>query len=230
MLEEPPLLTLVQARPKPSQQQIETLARYATGFLVDAMQGQGALSSAIRPLDPQVLPTKLCGPVLTCDNGPADILATLAALTELQTGDVLVCATGAWQGCAAAGDRVLGMACNAGAAGFVTDGMVRDIEGIRPLGLPVFCAGLSPNSPYSNGPGVVGGRITLGGVTIHSGDILAADENGVVIVPFAQIDAVIETLKTVERLESELDAEVANGLIAPQSIYELLESDKVARI
>jgi len=230
VIEEPPLLTMVQSRPRPSQAQIDTLARYPTGFVVDAMNGQGALASTIRPLDRHALPVRLCGPVLTCDNGPADILATLAALTELSKGDVLVCATGAWQHCAAAGDRVLGMARNAGAAGFVTDGMVRDIEGIREVGLPVFCAGLSPNSPYSNGPGCVGDAVSLGGLRICAGDMLVADENGVVIVPFARIDEVIEKLKSIEKLEAELDAEVNEGLIAPESIYELLKSDSVQRI
>ena len=230
MIEEPPLLTITENHNRPSSVQVETLARYPTGFIADAMQGKGALDYSIRPLAPDTLPARLCGPVLTCDNGPADILATLAAITEVHKGDILVAATGAWHQCAAAGDRVMGMLRNAGAAGLVTDGLVRDIEGIREVGLPVFCCGLSPNSPYCNGPGTVGAPVVVGGVSICSGDMLVADEDGAVIVPFTLIDSVIEKLQTIEKLEAELDAEISGGLIVPEAITELLKSDKVVRI
>ncbi len=50
----------------------------------------------------------------------------------------------------------MGMARNRGVAGLVTDGLVRDLAGILAVGLPVYCAGLSPNSPARNGPGTCG--------------------------------------------------------------------------
>jgi len=66
---------------------------------------------------------------------------------------------------------MLGMARNLGVAGFVTDGMVRDIIGIQGVGLPVYCAGVTPNSPVRNGPGTVGEPVDIGGLRIESGDI-----------------------------------------------------------
>jgi len=124
----------------------------------------------------------------------------------------------------------MGMLRNAGGIGLITDGLVRDKVGIEDVGLPVFCRGLSPNSPFTHGPGEVGGSIVLGDVQIQSGDIIVADETGIVVVPFRQIDAVIQSLKHICQLESELDEEVSNGLIMPEAIAELLASDKVRRI
>lgn len=230
MIEEPPLLTIKDKRPRPTKQQIAALSGQPTGFLTDSMNGTGAMAPDIRPLATGELPSGMCGPVLTCDLGPADILALLAAITEVTAGDVVLAATGEWRQSAAAGDRVIGMLKNAGAAGFVTDGLVRDIEGIREVGLPVFCTGLSPNSPYANGPGTIGEPVVVGGVAVKSGDVLVSDENGVVIVPFEQIDSVIEKLKVVEKLEAELDAEIRDGLVVPDDIRTLVSSDKVRRV
>ena len=58
----------------------------------------------------------------------------------------------------------MGMARNRGLAGLVTDGLVRDLPGILAVGLPVYCAGVTPNSPARNGPGTVGLPVVVGGV------------------------------------------------------------------
>ena len=230
MIEEPPLLTIRENRPRPTEAQIKALTGQPTGFLADAMDGTGAMAPEIKSIAPGVLPSKMCGPVLTCDAGPADNMAVLAALTEVASGDIVVSASGNWRQCAVIGDRLMGMLRNAGAAGFVTDGLVRDIDGLIPVGLPIFCTGLSPNSPSSKGPGSVGEPVQVGGVTVSSGDVLISDDNGVVIVPFAQIDAVIERLETVEKLERGLDANIQGGLAIPDSIRDLVKSSAVKRV
>jgi len=230
MIEEPPLLTIRENRNRPSAAQVNALSQYPTGFLTDAMNGRGALAADIKPAALGQLPTRMCGPVLTCDCGPADVLALFAALSEATAGDIIVVATGQWQQCASVGDRVMGMARNAGAIGLITDGLVRDIEGIVAVGLPVFCTGLSPNSPYGKGPGTVGASIVVGGVSIASGAIVVSDDNGAVVVPFDRIDAVIEQVQHVAELEKELDARVDEGLVVPDTIVALLQSDQVKRV
>ena len=194
------------------------------------MDGTGAMVPEIKSIAPGVLPSRMCGPVLTCDTGPADNLALLAAITEVVSGDVVVTATGRWRQCAVVGDRMMGMLKNAGAAGFVTDGLVRDIDGLIPLGLPVFCTGLSPNSPHGKGPGSIGEPVLVGGVTVSSGDVLVSDDNGIVIVPFDRIVTVIARLTTIGKLERDLDADIQEGLTVPDSIRDLVESDAVRRV
>lgn len=230
MIEDPPLITIAARPNRPVAAQIEALGGFPTGFLVDAMYGSGALPFSIKALSPGVLPQKFCGPALTVDPGPADVLTLVASLAEVEQGDVLVCATGGWTGCAAVGDRVLGMARNGGVCAFVTDGLVRDVDGIEQVGLPVYCAGVSPNSPYNSGPGTIGAPVNIGDRMIGTGDLLVGDRDGVVVVPYAMIDTVIERATHIAEIETELDAKVAQGQSVPPAIVELLASDKVRRL
>lgn len=227
MIEEPPLLQIQKPRQRPTEAQIAKIASYPTGFLCDAMDGRGAFAPDLGWLDVHALPTKFCGVALTCDNGPDDLLALMGALGIAQTGDVIVAATGNWRTSAVAGDRVMGMMKNNGCVGFVTDGLVRDHEGLVEVGLPIICSGMSPNSPFTKGPGKTGTPVVVGGVQVESGDIISADRTGTVVVPFAMIDQVITTVEKIEELETELDAKVADGLKVPDAIKDLLASDKV---
>lgn len=229
MLEEPPLLRILGrgSRNRPSPAQIEAFQGAQTGHVCDALGGDGALDLAIKPL--AGVPHTLCGPALTADCGPADILGITAALTEVEPGDIVVQATGGWMGCAAMGDLVAGRAHNAGVAGVVSDGCVRDLPGIQAVGMPVFCVGISPNSPFAKGPGAVGHPVVIGGRQVCSGDMIIGDQDGVVVVPFAQIDAVLAALKTIRAAEAIVEAKVKTGLVTPDALAELVASDVVER-
>ena len=152
-------------------------------------------------------------------------MASLGAIHLTSPGDILVAAADGYQGCAAAGDRVCEMAQNAGAIALVTDGPVRDFDGIMSVGLPVWCTGLTPETPSGTGPGKVGLPVQIAGQRVETGDMIVADRDGVVVVPFDRIDAVIERLETVRTLEAELDGRVADGFKEP--LAELLASDRV---
>ena len=198
---------------RPAKALVDALRGTPTGFLVDAMGGSGALDYRIKPAIAEH--AAFCGVALTCDAGPADNLALIAALDSVQAGDVLVCATGSYTGCAVTGDLVLGMARNCGAVGFVTDGCVRDLPGIRMVGLPCYCIGVTPNSPARSGPGTVGFAITLGGHPVASGDVIVADLDGVVVVPQGRLDEVIARLPTIRKSEAAMDQAVRDGLKRP---------------
>ncbi len=224
MIEEPPILTLQRPKRRPSDAQIEAFQGVPTGFVVDAMGGGGVFDAQVSPLDPgRVKP--VAGPAITADNGPGEVLASLGAIHLATPGDILVAAFDGFQGCAAAGDRVTGMAKNAGCVALVTDGPVRDFEGIQGVDLPVWCTGLTPNTPTGTGPGKVGLPVQIAGQQVATGDMIVADRDGVVVVPFAQIDAVIAHLETVRALETELDGRIADGFKEP--IAELLATDQV---
>ena len=227
MIEEPPKLTIKKTRRRPTPEQIAAFQHVPTGYVVDAMDGIGAMHSKIRPLgESRDLSCKVAGPALTVNTGPGDILALLASLDCIHAGDVVVSSFRDFQGCAACGDRVAGMLRNNGAAGLVVDGPVRDYVGLVEVGLPLWCTGINPNSPVSQGPGVVGMAIQLGGVEVDSGDMIVADHDGVVVVPFEQLDAVVSRLQRIRELEHVLDQEVNDGLKMPQGIRELLDSDQ----
>ena len=226
MIEDPPLLKIKQTRNRPTDAQIEAFKGVPTGFVVDAMYGRGALCKDIYPIAGLAEGQSVAGPALTADNGPADILASLAALHYLQPGDILVAGFDGHQGCAAAGDRLCGMIKNAGGTALITDGPVRDLDGLKAAGLPLWATGLTPASPFSSGPGVVGFPVQMGGQQISCGDIIVADSDGVVVVRFAEIDAVLHGLSRIKELEDERDQQVAEGLTVPQNVLEILHSKR----
>ncbi len=230
MIEAPPTLTVKSDMRRPSDAQIAAFQDVPTGFVVDALLGGGALSSNIQPLGAgRDLRCVAAGPALTANNGAADVLATFAALRFIKGGEIVIAAFDAHTGCAAAGDRLIGMMRNCGAAGFVTDGPVRDYTGIVSAGLPVWCNGITPASPHMSGPGTVGFPVQIGGQEVETGDMIVADRDGVVVVPYERLDEIISKLDRIRELEVELDAKVAAGLKVPEWVDELLASDKTAR-
>jgi len=213
LIEDAPKIRIAKELRRPRPEQMAALRGVPTGFVVDALGGSGGLDYRIKPVVSEQ--AAFCGVALTCDAGPADNLAVFAALRLLQPGDVLAAATGGHSGCAVAGDLLLGMARNCGAVAFVTDGCVRDIPGLREVGLPCFALGVTPNSPAREGPGTVGFPLVLAGAAIATGDILVGDQDGVVVVPFERIDEVLVRLDAVRTAEAELEAKVKAGLRLP---------------
>ena len=208
MIEEPPPLVFAPAIERPPAKLIEALRGVPTSFIADAMGGSGALDRRIRP----IVGGSLFGVALTCDCGAGDNLALIAAVNEAVAGDVLVAATGAFEGAAVTGDLLLGVALNRGVAGFVTDGLVRDLADLEALGLPVYAAGVNPNSPGKHGPGTVGLPVVCGGRAISSGDLIVGDRDGVVAVPRGRLEATLANLERVKAAEAAMLERVRAGL------------------
>ena len=206
---------------------MESIHHIPLGFLVDAMDGRGAMEHKIRLLEGFSKESRLLGTALTCHCGPGDNLGLFGAVAEAQPGDVIVAATDAFEGTCLTGDLLMGMARNCKVAGLVTDGLVRDPEGIRHVGLPVFCRGVTPNSPVRNGPGTVGFTVVVGGVQVESGDIIAADSEGVVVIPQIELARVLQRIPEIQSAEKRTEQAVAEGLEMLDSVRGLLNSDKV---
>jgi 4-hydroxy-4-methyl-2-oxoglutarate aldolase len=231
MIEDPPLLT-IGARPEPLP--AEALAPFRdvpTGWLVDAMEGRGAMDSAIKPMAPEVAGMRrFFGPALTCWCGPNDNLALLGAIAEVKAGEVIIVACEGFTGAGMCGDLTAGMARNMGAVAIVTDGMVRDREGIVGVGLPVFCRGITPNSCVRSGPGTVGLPVVAGGVHVTTGDLVVGDVDGVVIVPRARLGEIASRLDAIRTAELAAEERVRGGQTIMGDIEALLASTRVRRL
>ncbi len=208
MIEEPPPLVFATPAERPPAELVEGFRGAPTSFIVDAMGGTGALDWRIKPL----VGRSLVGIALTCDCGPLDNLAFMAALADCRPGDVLVVATGGHVGAAVTGDLLIGVAKNRAAAGFVTDGLVRDLDDLETIGLPVYAMGVTPNSPQRRGPGSVGLPVVCGGVLVATGDVVVGDRDGVVIVPRARLSATLDSLEHVKAMEAVTLERVRGGL------------------
>jgi 4-hydroxy-4-methyl-2-oxoglutarate aldolase len=227
MIVDAPLLKIRRRFKRPSKAEVAAFALAPTGFVVDALGGRGALDRRIKPIGDA---KTFCGVAVPCEAGPADNLAMFGALSVAEPGDVIICATDSFAGTAVTGDLALGMMKNRGVAAFVTDGFVRDIVGIRAIGLPCFAAGVTPNSPARNGPGTVGLPTVVGGVSVAPGDVVVGDEDGVVIVPAILISETIKRLQLVRVAENNMEAKVKAGLQIPDHFEALRNAGRFMEI
>jgi regulator of RNase E activity RraA len=230
MIENPPLIQIKKksSRKRPSEKQINGFKNIPTGFICDALNGYAALDPSIKPLSiPGKKVKQIVGPALTVFSGAADVLGMAIALSEIEPGDIVVNGVSGFQGTAAVGDRIAGMIKNNGGVGLVTDGPMRDLDGIIETGLDCFCTGLNPNSPFNSGPAKIGFPMNIGGTTVSSGDIIVADSDGVTVVPFDKIDEVLNKLDRIIEVESAMDKQVSEGLKISQKALDYLKSDQV---
>jgi 4-hydroxy-4-methyl-2-oxoglutarate aldolase len=225
VIDEAPMLTIKRRFERPASALVARFKDVPLAFICDAMNGGGALDYRIKPVPGT--PETFVGVALTCYCGPGDNLAVAGANVLAQAGDVVVAATDNFTGLAVVGDLLIGMMKNRGVAAFVTDGVVRDLADLRRIGLPIFASGVTPNSVHRSGPGTLGFPVTIGGITVASGDIVIGDCDGVVVVPQERAAAVLERLDAVRANEAGLLAKVQAGLDAPPFGTELLASDRV---
>jgi 4-hydroxy-4-methyl-2-oxoglutarate aldolase len=229
MLDEPPLLTLRRNIRRLTREQIEPFQDCITGWLADAQNGRGALDAAIKPLAPEVpAMSRFVGSALTCWCGPNDNLGLVAAVALAEPGDAIICACEGFTGSGMMGDLVAGMARNKGVVAVVTDGMMRDRAGIVGVGLPAYCRGITPNSCVRTGPATVGLPILIGGMRVESGDLVLGDQDGVVVVPAADVGLVQERVAAIRAAERKVEDEVKGGLTSRSDMLALLESNRVA--
>jgi regulator of RNase E activity RraA len=114
------------------------------------------------------------------------------------------------------GDILCARMAKRGVAALVTDGVVRDVAGVRETGLPVWCQGVA-SPPSVAGLTFVNWQepIGCGGVAVFPDDIMVADGDGVVVIPAALVDAVLELATEQERLEAWIMQEVEKGTPLP---------------
>ena len=221
---EPPQLLIRRDFPRPSAAEMKPFEKAPTGWVVDAQGRRGALAHWVRPLSKA---TRFLGPALPVRSRPVDNLAPYAALKLAKPGDVLIVAVDGSDSASVIGDVLLGMARNAGIVAAVTDGVVRDIEGINQVGIPMFARALSPNSPFKDGPGEVGTPIMIGGVVVSPGDLLVGDIDGVVAVPRQRIAQVGAELAAIADKEAQMEALVKQGARYPTWLDGVLASERV---
>jgi 4-hydroxy-4-methyl-2-oxoglutarate aldolase len=162
----------------------------ASTLASDATEGRNVLPSWIGSLKPG---TQAVGPAFVALMCQDDNLSVREAIQAPHSpGSVLVIGGGSTSRTATIGGLMALEMQNAGIVALVTDGLVRDVREIRQLQqFSVWCRGVTPVASFKQGPVVVGGSISIGGVVVRDGDLVIADEDGVVIWPKEQIDALL---------------------------------------
>ncbi|PTM98262.1 regulator of RNase E activity RraA [Streptomyces sp. VMFN-G11Ma] len=159
-----------------------------TTTLADLLGREQVMDIGIRPLWGPA--GRVAGPAFTVSCPPGDNLMLHAAIHRAGPGSVVVVESGDldW---ALAGGNVCAVAQRRGIAAFVLDGLIRDLAEVRELRFPVFARGVVPIPGAKSAVRPLGGPVTCGGVRIEAGDVVVADEEGVVAVPAARRDEVL---------------------------------------
>lgn len=187
---------------------VHAFAQLDVATIHESLPGDGLLEHEVGPI---VAGKRVCGPAVTAHNAPADNLAMHVALDTTQRGDVLVVATEGDAPAATWGSMAMEAAIGRGLAGVVTDGFVRDVPTIRSRGFPVWAKGISPLRAGKQAVLGVNVPIVCAGVAICPGDLVVADDDGVVVVPVAVASDVLSRACARAERERENGVVLASG-------------------
>jgi regulator of RNase E activity RraA len=184
--------------------------------LCDVDKSLPVVDPGIRPL---TATARVCGPAYTVV-AAGEFLSVLYAIGEAAPGDVLVIQAGGAP-LAAQGELLATEAWQRGLGGIVVDGYVRDRTGLPP-DLPLWARGTVPMAGRSDVAPRVGGVIVCGGVRVTPGQLVIADDDGIVIAPREQLEACVERAEQIEQVEAKVlgEARVGNSLIGMTNLAE----------
>ena len=204
-------------------QTVARLARFEVPDISDRLNRLYALDSAIQCLTEA---DRLSGSVCTVTVYPGDNLMVHKALDLARPGDVVMINAHGGSGPsinAVLGDLICTKAKHRGIAGFIVDGLIRDLPGILEVGIPVFARGTTAVGPLHRGPGELNYAIACGGVVTQPGDIVVADRAGIVVIPHAFAVDLAERLEARAKAAAAYLAAVQRGEFSNAWVDDLLE-------
>lgn len=180
-----------------SKELITQFAELPTANISDSMQRIAGLGPQLRPVHhkdqlTRQAPAHLFGPALTVRIRPGDNLLIHKAIEMAEPGDIIVVDANGDNTNSLMGGLMLAHAEERGVGGFVLNGAVRDFDDFQVAKIPCFATGITHRGPYRTGPGEIGFSIAINGTVIEPGDILVGDSDGVVSIPKADADNVLQ--------------------------------------
>ena len=212
--------------PSPPRLDAAVVARFegaASSNLADAMGRFNFMEAAI------VSRTglSLYGLAVTVRCRPGDNLMVHKALELAHPGDVLVIDTCGNTGNAVFGELMGRAAVARSLGGIVVDGAIRDVTGLRGLGLPAFSRNVSPGSCDKDGPGEINLPVSCGGVAVMPGDLIVGDADGVAVVPQAVAVEVWEAVQALVERERKRVVEIESGKVFKPDVDQTLRQQGI---
>lgn len=187
---------------------LERYSKLPLGNICDANGKTGNMDSGIKPIGNSM---KVVGLAYTAKCHPGDNLGIFLGMHKAPAGSVLVVDAKGQDQFGHFGEIMATACMKLGITGLVIDGGCRDAADIEALGFPVFCRGLNPGGTVKETKGTQGEPIICGGLLVRTGDVIAADRDGVVVVAAEKILSVLEGAEAIARKEVDVLERIERG-------------------
>lgn len=195
---------------RPSQALVEEFRGIPVANIDDVMGRTAAVHHSIRHIN--VGKGHMVGTAFTVKVPEGDNLMFHKAMDMAQPGDVVMIDAGGGAERSILGALMANYCKARGIAGIVVDGSIRDMAELAGFtDFHVYAKGVTPNGPYKNGPGEIGGVISVGNRVVHPGDIVVGDDDGVIVIRPEDAPTVLAEAKAFMQKEEKLMQGIVRG-------------------